>query len=291
MKCCKDAAFVCVSIILLCNSCNLVSSGTNSAPITGILGAFPKEVVMLEEQITEKKEQTIEGKRFVVGRLSGRRVALTWTGIGKVNAAMTTTLMIEHFKPNEVIFTGIAGGINPDLLPGDIVIAERVAHHDLGVVTPSGFEARGVINPLTGRRNPVFFPANERLLKLAELTAKEVELEPLKTSIGERVPRIIKGVVVTGDAFIASSAKGIELREKLGADAVEKEGAAVAQICYQRGIPYLVIRSISDKADEKAREDLEKFLKMAAENSARLVARIAEHLDSELFIEKGRGRQ
>lgn len=270
MKYRKLVAVVWISIILLCSSCTLFPV-LDSDPITAILGAFDEEVTILQKQLTGIQEQEIEGISFVTGRLRGKRVVIAWTGIGKVNAAMTTTLLIEHFRPNEVVFTGIAGGINPDLQPGDIVIAAKTAQHDLCIITPDGIENFGVHNPANQKRNPVFFQADERLVKLAELSAKQVAPEKIKTSAGQRAPEIIKGVVVTGDAFIASAEKCTELRDRLGADAVEMEGAAVAQICYQRNVPCIVIRSISDKANEKAVEDVEKFYKMAARNSASLV--------------------
>jgi adenosylhomocysteine nucleosidase len=249
------------------------------------LGAFNKEIIMLEEQLTDKHQQQIEGMRFVTGRMHGKSVVVDRTGIGKVNAAMTTTLLIEHFRPGEVIFSGIAGGVNPKLDPGDIVIAAETAHHDMGILGEDGFYNRGVINPLDGIRNPVYLLADERLLKLAEKAAEQVELEKIKTTVGERSPRIIKGVVVTGDVFVASPEKGAELREKLNADAVEMEGAAVAQICYQRQIPHLVVRSISDKADTTARIDSMMFQEMAAKNSAALISKITELLGSELTVE------
>ena len=275
MKRIKVAEIICILVSLLCSSCSSVVRGTKPGPITAVLGAFYKEVVMLEEQLADtQQQQQIEGMRFVTGELKGRRVVIAWTGIGKVNTAMTTTLLIEHFRPNEVIFTGIAGGVNPELFPGDIVIAAETAHHDMGVLTPEGFYNRGVINPLDAWRNPVFLPADERLLKLAEQAAGQLELEVIKTSAGERTPRIVKGVVVTGDVFVASPEKCVELRNKLRADAVEMEGAAVAQICYQRKIPHLVVRSISDKADEQAREDSMLFQEMAAKNSASLIAKM-----------------
>jgi len=109
-------------------------------------------------------------------------------------------------------------------------------------------------------------------LKLAEKAADQVKLGILRTSEGDRSPKIVKGVIVTGDTFIASKDKCAELRAKLGADAVEMEGAAVAQVCYQREIPFVVIRCISDKADASAKEDLATFYVMSAENSASLVA-------------------
>ena len=270
MKYRKLVALFWISITLLCSSCTLFPV-LDSDPITAILGAFDEEVTILQKQLTGIQEQEIEGISFVTGRLRGKRVVIAWTGIGKVNAAMTTTLLIEHFRPNEVVFTGIAGGINPDLQPGDIVIAAKTAQHDLCRITPDGIENFGVHNPANQKRNPVFFQADERLVKLAELSAKQVAPEKIKTSAGQRAPKIIKGVVVTGDAFIASPESCTELRNRLGADAVEMEGAAVAQICYQRNVPCIVIRSISDKANEKAVEDVEKFYKMAARNSASLV--------------------
>ncbi|MBW8041365.1 MAG: 5'-methylthioadenosine/adenosylhomocysteine nucleosidase [Planctomycetes bacterium] len=279
------AAIICTLAITLCSSCSSVFRGTGSKRTTAILGAFNKEIMMLEEQLADKHEQRIEGMRFVTGKLHGKSVVVAWTGIGKVNAAMTTTLLIEHFSPGEVIFSGIAGGVNPKLYPGDIVIAAETAHHDMGILGADGFYNRGVINPLDGFRNPVFLPADKRLLKLAEQAAEQVELEMIKTTVGERSPRIIKGIVVTGDVFVASPEKGAELHEKLNADAVEMEGAAVAQICYQRQIPHLVVRSISDKADETARVDSMIFQEMAAKNSAALIAKITELLSSQLPVE------
>lgn len=270
----KPVAIICTSVILLCSSCNWLLIQKEPEPITAILGAFDEEVTMLRDQLADKHEQNIEGMRFTTGKLNGTKVVISATGIGKVNAAMTTTLTIEHFRPNEVIFTGIAGGINPQLTPGDIVIAEKTAQHDLGMLTPTGLENEGAPNPVDGRQNPVFFPADERLLRLAQRASEKLELEKMKTSTEQRHPRILKGVVVTGDVFLASTARAVQLRERLNADAIEMEGAAVAQICYQYKIPCIVIRGISDMAGENSLENANKFLEIAASNSASLVAEI-----------------
>lgn len=275
-------AVIYISIIFLCNSCSPAFRETNSEPITAILGALEKEITLLEGQLTAQRQQRIEGIRFVNGNLNGRSVVIAWTGVGKVNAAMTTTLLLEHFRPSEVIFTGIAGGVNPQLQAGDIVIARKTAQHDLGVMWPDGFINKGVKNPLDGWENPVFFPADERLLKLARAAAEQVELQTIETNTGPRTPRIVTGIIVSGDVFVASPDKCIELRNKLEADAVEMEGAAVAQICYQRQIGYIVIRSISDMADEGAVLDKQIFYMLAAKNSAGLVAEIVRLLGSEL---------
>jgi len=287
MKRAKLIAIICISPILFYGSCASVSRRADSQPVTAILGAFQKELMMLDYEIKDRQVRRIEGMRFVSGELNGRRVVVAWTGVGKVNTAMTATLLIEHFRPEEVIFTGIAGAVNPELAPGDIVIAAETAHHDMGVFTADGFYYRAVRNPLDGWRNPVLLPADERLLKLAQKVAKQVKLETIKTSMGQRDPKIITGVVVTGDVFVASATKGAELRQQLKADAVEMEGAAVAQICYQRNIPHLVIRSISDKADETAREDSFRFQDIAASNSARLIIELIGLLGSKVSLEKG----
>lgn len=272
---------------LLCSSCNSILPEAGPKSITAILGAFDEEVIVLEEQLTQKQEQKIEQIRFVTGNLNGKRVVIATTGIAKVNAAMTTTLLIEHFRPSEVIFTGIAGAINPELAPGDVVIATKTAQHDLGMLTEDGIENEGAVNPIDGKQNPIFFETDPRLLKLAQKAANQTALKTIKTGTEEKTARTIKGVIITGDIFAASIPKRIELRNRLGADAVEMEGAAVAQICYQRSVPCIVIRGISDMADQKALEDLEKYLKIAASNSAAITAKLVELLSSECHTKHG----
>jgi len=279
-----------MSLILFCISCWQTSFAARPNPesgqVTAILGAFEREVTLIEDQVGQRRERMIEGIRFVSGKLNDRDVVVTWTGVGKVNAAMTTTLLIEHYKPRHIIFTGIAGGVNPDLQPGDIVIAEKTAHHDMGTIWPEGLFCKGVKSRLDGYENPVFFPADGKLVKLAQQAADRVGLASIKTFKDNRNPRIMLGVVVTGDSFIASTDKCAQLRKKLEADAVEMEGAAVAQICYQREIAHLVIRSISDNADEGAVLDKQTFYILAARNSAKLVTEIVGLLAEQLPAEK-----
>ena len=255
--------------------------GTANASPVAILGAFDEEVTILEKQLVDPKTHTIEGIQFLTGTLNNQDVVITRTGVGKVNAAMTATLIIEHFHPNRVIFTGVAGGLNPDLQLGDIVIAQKTAQHDLGRLESAEIENTSVRNPINGKRNPVFFPADPGLLQIAETALDGIELNPFQTPQGQRLPRIIKGTVVTGDVFVASDAKKTALHKNLGADAVEMEGAAVAQICWQHNVPCLVIRSLSDNAGANASEDFKKYYKIAARNSAALVARIVDKLHAE----------
>ena len=240
--------------------------------VVAILGAFNEEVKLLQASVKDKKEQTVGGIRFVSGRLNGKPVVVAQTGIGKVNAAMTTTLALMHFRPSAVIFTGIAGGVNPDLNPGDLVIARSTAHHDYESVTFDRKPTRQTLNAVTYRMNPAFFAADSLLLVYAEAVAGKVKMEPAHP--GGTIPRVMTGIVVTGDQFISSAARVEQLRTTFNADATEMEGAAVAQVCYQQNVPCLVIRSLSDKADENARNDLLNFYKTAARNSAALVMAI-----------------
>jgi adenosylhomocysteine nucleosidase len=240
------------------------------------LGVSDSDVAGLVEKLTDAASQEIEGVKFTSGRIADRPVVVTWTGVGKVNAAMVAALLIEHFKPTRIIHTGIAGGVDPNLEPGDIVVAKQTAHHDMGYIGADGFEPGGVRSRLTNETNPTFFPADPNLVAIAQEAAGRTHFDPIARRNGQRLPRVVVGTVVTGDTFVASKAKCEELAEKLEADAVDMEGAAVAQICYQRGVAHLVIRSIADKADESAVVDKQKFYTLAAENSAALVQKILE---------------
>ncbi len=257
----------------------------HTSPVA-ILGAFDEEVAILEGQLVNPRAYTIEGIQFLTGTLNEQNVVIAKTGVGKVNAAMTAILIIEHFRPNRVIFTGVAGGLNPDLQIGDIVIAQKTAQHDLGRLESTEIENTGVRNPINGKRNPVFFPADPGLLQITETALEGIELNPFQTPQGQRHPRIIRGTVVTGDVFVASDARKTALHKNLGADAVEMEGAAVAQICWQHNVPCLVIRSLSDNAGANASEDFKKYYKIAARNSAALVTRIISQLHSEQSLQQ-----
>ncbi|MBI5821302.1 MAG: 5'-methylthioadenosine/adenosylhomocysteine nucleosidase [Verrucomicrobia bacterium] len=255
-----------------------IAAEPTAAPLTCILGAFDDELTLLYQALAGPKEEVLRGIHFASGKLKGRSVIVCRSGIGKVNAAMVTTLLIEHYQPSEIIFCGIAGGINPDLHPGDIVIAAKTAQHDFGTLRAEGMEVRGTKSPVTWQRNPLFVEPDARLMALAEAAGHRIKLADIKTSEGERHPRIIKGIVATGDIFVASPAKKAELRKTLGADAVEMEGAAVAQVCRDLRVSWLVIRSISDRADHNALQDVDSFTAVAAQNAAQLVMDIVGHL-------------
>ena len=148
------------------------------------------------------------------------------------------------------------------------------------IYTEDGFDAYQVRNPLTGRHNPVFLPADTTLLDLTQKAQEGLQLKPIVTNDGARTPRFITGTIVSGDAFIASASKRIELRRRLRADVVEMEGAAVAQVCYQQEIPFLIVRSVSNSADSDVHMDTARFNEAAAHNAARYVTRMVELLEA-----------
>lgn len=254
------------------------SKPRSQPPVTAILGAFGDEITWLLGKMNDKNEKVIQHIHFTEGTLNGRRVVVALTGIGKVNAAITTTLVLEHFHPSEVLFSGIAGGVDPALSPGDLVIGEKIAYHDYGTLTPDSMEHRPTRNPYNNEENPLYFPCNDSLVKIAEKISQQLILEKPTNREGQSTPRIISGIIVTGDVFVSSRPATQLLHRQMNAEATEMEGAAIAQTCWQQGVPFLVIRSLSDDAGSKAYQDVKKFYQVAARNSARLVMAIAGEL-------------
>lgn len=245
-------------------------------PVTALLGAFDEEVRLVQQSLKYPKTQILNGIRFVTGRIGNRPVVVAETGIGKTNAAMTTAFVLAHFRPERVLFTGIAGGVNPDLQPGDIVIARQTGYHDYHSVTFDQKPTNQTRNAVDKRPNPAYFPADSVLLQKALTAVQQTHFENIPVTA--RPPSVITGTVVTGDEFVNSEARVNQLRTDHRADATEMEGAAVAQVCYQQQVPCLVIRSLSDKANSNARQDMLTFYKIAARNSAKLVVAIVERL-------------
>ena len=243
-------------------------------PLTAILGAFSDEVKLLEDSLQNKQIVNLKGMRFLTGELRGHSVVVALTGVGKVNAAMTTTMLLMNWQPQQLIFTGIAGGVNQDIQPGDIVMAKFSIQHDFGKIDSTGMVLWQTFNPTQKVRNPLYFPADSVLLMKAQKVSGRTKY---RTVLGRNV-KVITGIVATGDVFVNSNQKVEQLKTQLKADAAEMEGAAVAQVCYQLKMPCLIIRSISDNANAKAHLDMNTFASIAAYNSASLVLGILEEL-------------
>lgn len=256
----------------------IVLQKTAAQQVTGILGAFPPELVLLQSKMENKRDTLIMQVKFVRGTLSGKPVVLAQTGIGKVNAAVATALMIEHFKPREIVFSGIAGGIDPALSPGDIVIGTEVTYHDFGTVTDSAMVYRPTANPFNMQENPLAFACDPALVARAIKASRGLSLEKIVRENGSFEPLVREGVIVTGDVFVSSENATSRLQKDLHAAATEMEGAAIAQTCYQYHTPFLIIRSMSDKANSKAKNDMMAFYQTAAKNAAVLVMAVVGSL-------------
>lgn len=242
-------------------------------PVVGVLG-ITQEITPIEKRLQDAREVTVQGIVFRTGTLNGRAVVVGRSGTGKVYAAIAATVLITHFKPSAMFFSGTAGGVDPALGLGDVVFGTSVAQHDFGQEAPGGLRRGGPRNPVTEQIEPVFLPAPPELVAAARQAMAQVTLAGVKTAEGERRPRIVEGVIVTGDVFVADAARRDELRKSLGAAAVEMEGAAVMQTCRQFAVPCLVVRSITDRADGRAMASYQALRAQASENAAALVAAI-----------------
>ena len=227
------------------------------------------EVAHIESALSDVTAQKVRGVAFTIGSLGNDRIVLARSGVGKVNAAMVATLLLDHFAPSAVVFSGTAGAVDPELRPGDIVIGSAVGYHDYGSDTAAEFVRWQTRNPISGERNPLLFPASAELLDAARRAVPTLTLQRPDSTTGSG-PSVREGVILTGDSFMANPARRDELRRTFNASAVEMEGAAVVQVCAQLGVPVLVIRSITDSSDGGAPANDQLFIASASKNAAEL---------------------
>ncbi len=225
----------------------------NQSPIA-IIGAMPQEVTALTKQLEDKKTLNIAGINIENGQLNGVPVVVAQCGIGKVNATIATTLVIEHFKPKALINTGSAGGIGDGLCIGDVVIGSSVAHHDVDV-TAFGYQIGQMA------QMPVTYTSDRQLLTIAKQNTHHFANA-----------KVHQGQIVSGDQFIADSKRFATIKAHFPqAIAIEMEAAAIAQTCHRFDVPFVVVRAISDLADEAADVSFEEFIVTAGEQSAKMV--------------------
>jgi len=238
-----------------------------------IMSALASELRRLRSAIVDGGEVHAGGHRFLVGTVGGNDVVVTSVGVGKVNAAMVATLAIDHFDPREIVFTGVAGGVDPMLGIGDVVVAEHVLHHDTGVIGPGGFEVyqSGHV-PFFNPTATVGYRPSPELLDRVRSAVAGLHLSPV---LG-RVPKLVFGTVATGDQFIQSEDERRRLHETLRAHVVEMEGAAVAQVAGNFGVDHVVIRAVSDRAGVDSAIDFARFLDEVSLNSANVVLGMLE---------------
>ena len=221
----------------------------------GIIGAMDQEVSILKEKMEVKKIDKRASMEFYVGILNGKEVVIVKCGVGKVNAAVCTQILADCYQVEAVINTGVAGSLRAKINIGDIVVSTDALQHDMDA-TVFGYNPGQV----PGMKITAF-PADQKLLELAKDCCSRVNPE-IQT---------FPGRVVSGDQFVSEAAKKAWLIETFAGSCTEMEGAAIAQAAYLNQIPYLVIRAISDKADDSASMDYEEFEEQAIVNSVRLM--------------------
>ena len=222
----------------------------------GIIAAMEKEVSVIANLMKKKKIKKIYELEFTEGKVNNIQYVLVQCGVGKVNASRTTQILIHNFKVDAIINVGTAGSINDNLEIGDIIIGEKIVQHDFDI-TAFGHE-KGYISNI-GK----YFCSDKNLVKRIQ-------------NIGEKIGlnnkfNIKKGIIATGDIFCTSIRMKENIKKKFGADCVEMEAGAIAQVCTLDKIPFIIIRAISDKPNEKNQIDFEKYLDMATNRYAKII--------------------
>ena len=238
----------------------------------GILGAMAQEIDEVKALLENKTVVNIGNREFVVGKINGIACVVAFSKWGKVAATITATLMVQEFGVTELIFSGTAGALADGLKVGDIVIAKRLVQHDLDVspISPR-FEL-----PLLNR---IYVDSDPEVTALAGKAVSNLLEQGVEKMVGEQAvkdfnlaPTLYYGDIASGDQFINSDVKRLEILDHLpNVLCVEMEGAAVAQVCLEFGVPFTVIRTISDTADHNARIDFGKFIVEVANAYSRAI--------------------
>ena len=230
--------------------------------LIGIIGAMEEEVSQLKEKMTDVRITKKAEMEFCKGILNGKDVVVVRSGIGKVNAGICAQILVDDYQVDCIINTGIAGSLKNEINIGDIVVSTDTVQHDM--------DATGFGYPLgqIPRMDTLAFPADEKLIALAQEVCREVIPEI----------QVFAGRVVSGDQFVSDR----ESKERIGKNfqgyCTEMEGAAIAQAAYLNHVPYVVLRAISDKADDSASVDYPAFEREAIRHSVELMSNMVKRL-------------
>lgn len=237
---------------MICPCDKSIMKGNNMKVDIGIIGAMEPEVEGLIARLEGKEEETVSGISLYTGTLLGKRVAIAKCGIGKVFAAICAEVMILKYSPSLIVNTGVGGALADGLTTGDIVVARDLVQHDMD--TSAIGDPKGLVSGI----NKIYFEAD---LRAASILIRAAEGMGLRAALGR---------IASGDKFVASSEDKRRIISDFSASVCEMEGCAVAQTAYVNGIPFAVVRAISDSADGEATMDYPTFLPIAARNSTEL---------------------
>ena len=236
---------------------------SDRVPRMALIGAMQEELSAVLALMPDANCETVAGRQFWRGHLHGHAVVAVLSGIGKVAAAITATVLIEKFQVNRILFTGVAGGLASHVKVGDVVVGNELLQHDMNA-------------------SPLFPQYEVPLLGCARFQTDDVMTQCLLESASLALPhaQVHTGLIISGDQFVSSASESQRLQSHIpDALAVEMEGAALAQVCHAYGIPLAVVRTLSDRADDDAHTDFVKFVKtVASPNSAAIVSAFLKRL-------------
>lgn len=224
-----------------------------------LLGAMNEEIEPLLKRLAKYEKQDYAGNTYYTANFKNHELIIAYSKIGKVNSTLSAAVMIEKFKAEVLLFSGVAGSFSKKLKIGDLLVAEKLCQYDLDITAfghPLGF--------VPG--NEIFIKTDNKLNELAKKVANDFGVE------------LQFGTIATGDEFICDEAKKQKIKEIFKADACEMEGASVALVCEALKVPCFILRAISDDAGEKAEFDFDEFLSKSADRSAEFVLKMCEYL-------------
>ena len=225
-----------------------------------IMGAMPEEIEPLLKKVENVKKVEYANNSYYEATYKGKELVIAYSKIGKVFSTLTASTLIEKFGCTKLLFSGVAGAINPELHIGDLIIADKLCQHDLDISIfghPYGFVPEGA----------VFVESDAELREVAKKVAQKNEL------------KLIEGTIATGDQFVASNERKEFIVEHFQADALEMEGASVAVVCDALNVPFFIFRAISDTANDDAGVDFDEFMVGSAIISANFILDMVEQID------------
>lgn len=243
----------------------------------GLLCAIPPEWRHLHEAMEGTRDESVGPLTFARGTLDGHEVVLVRAGIGKVNTAMVATILAERFGARTVVFSGVAGGLDPDLSIGDVVVGTHTVQHDAGVVEDGRFAAYQAGHvPFFNPTDILGYRSSPELEATARRVLGDLELPALSRAAGGagRRPRVVFGTVASGDQYIHCETTRVRLFKEFGAHACEMEGGALGQVGATLGFDWLDIRALSDLAGASSQFDFKSFVDEVAASSAILLRRL-----------------
>lgn len=226
-----------------------------------IMGAMPEEIAPILEKLGSYKTIEYAGNRYYEATYRDVDLVVAYSKIGKVFSALTATTMIEHFGADRLLFSGVAGAISPTLKVGDLIVATKLSQHDLDITAfghPYGYVPEGA----------VFVEADKQMIELSKKVASEM------------LKNVQEGIIATGDQFVANEERKSWIGTTFGADALEMEGGSVAVVCDALGVPFFILRAISDAADMDASFSFDAFLESSAQESATFIMKMVDQLVS-----------